>query len=341
VPTIYDIANAVGTTAATVSNALNGKGKVSASKRARIIETARKMGYRPNLLARSLTQQRSHTIALVVPHIANAFYAEFAESVEITAQSSGIRTVFVNTNEDDQFCKILLDDLIARRVDGILLLPGGISVETVQSAAMTGTPIVCCLWEEEENVVTPSVGIDFIAGGRLVAQHFLELGHRRVGVVLDGKPDEKPHHHLRFQGFLEAISASGICIDPAHVQFGDSSAESGKKAANMLLQGAELPTAIFATNDLMALGALASIWESGRSVPGDISVAGFDDISLTAIAHPSLTTVRIDQAQLVEAALSMLFQLIDGKQVEIAHPPLIVPTFIPRASTGPYSITSL
>jgi DNA-binding LacI/PurR family transcriptional regulator len=331
VATIYDIAKKVGMTAATVSNALNGKGNLSEATRHRILQVAQEMGYRPNLIARSLAQRRSQTIALSVPYIANPFYGEIAATTEVVARGYGVRTLIVHTNEDYPRGDALIDDLVAQRVEGIIVMPGGGSPKAIRTAIQAGVQVVCLEWEEEDEIPAPSVGIDFLEVGRLAACHLLELGHRRIGLIAHGFAKGYFNHRLRAQGFSEVLRETGIEVS---LQFGKSTAESGKKAAYALLGLPEPPTAIFATNDLMAIGALAAIWEKGYSVPDEISVMGFDDIEMASFTHPALTTIRADNVYLVEQSLRVLFELIH-KQEEVVLPPLGELTLMRRASTGP------
>ncbi len=333
--TIYDIAKAVGVSAATVSNALRGKGRISDAKRAEILRVAQESDYRPNLIARSLSEQRTQTMALVVPHIANPFYAEIAETIEIAAHARDVRMIFVNTNDDDELGKALLEDLIARRVDGILMAPGGISLDVSQIAVLAGVPIVYCLWEEENTINGASVGVDFFRGGQLAAQHLFGLGHRHIGVITHGQSIQKMNHHLRVHGFREALRDAGVDLDPQELRCGDSTAESGKREAIALLRRPYPPTALFATNDLMAIGALAGAWEIGFPVPERLSIIGFDDIDMAAYTYPALTTVRIDKVHLMQQALDVLFDLIAEKEQEVVIPPRLTPILIQRASTGP------
>ena len=173
--TIYDVARAAGVTAATVSVALSGRGVVNRKTREHILRCAQELGYRPNLVARSLTTGQTHTIGLVVYDITNPFYGEVALAVEQTALHSGYRVTFANTMGDKTLGAELLDNLAARQVDGIIVMAGGLSVDAVRGAAANGVPIVPCMWDEEEDhgLVT-GVGVE----ADMVAHH------RRVGRIL-------------------------------------------------------------------------------------------------------------------------------------------------------------
>jgi DNA-binding LacI/PurR family transcriptional regulator len=331
--TIYDIAKAAGVTATTVSYVLSGKGAISQATRARVLQCAQELGYRPNLVARSLTKQETRTIGLVMPHILNPFYAGIAEVVERRAYVSGFRTMITNTYEDERLGQELLEDLAARRVDGIIAMPGGLSFQAIQSMVASGLPVVCCLWEEETEPVSTSIGLDFALGGRMVAEHLLELGHRRIGVVVDGTPEGRVDHHLRFSGCKEVLAQAGYPLDPAILRWGNSSLESGEAAAYELLKLPVPPTAIFATNDLMAIGVITAAWNLGIHVPHDLSVIGFDDIVMAPFTAPPLTTVAIDREALINNAMDVLLDMIEGKPAVL--PPLLTPRLMKRKSTAP------
>ncbi len=340
--TIYDVAKAAGVTAATVSYVLSGKRPVSKATRERVMKHIQELGYRPNQVARSLIKQRTKTIGLVVPNIANPFYAEMAEAAEHITDAAGFRNFITNTYRDEHLTQSLLDDLLSRRVDGIVIaseIPSLARViQPLTTIPATPLPLVLCLWEGNEPNFAPAVKFDFFVAGRLAAEHLLDLGHRRIGVVVDAiSPDgitlEKVHHSARLAGFQEALVSRGYPLDQSLLGIGNSSLESGKKAAYRLLQLATPPTAIFATNDLMALGVMSAAGELGMHVPQQLSVVGFDDIAMAAYYTPPLTTVVMRASTVVEQALDLLFRMIEGKQV--TSPPSLQPTLAIRGSTAP------
>jgi DNA-binding LacI/PurR family transcriptional regulator len=191
------------------------------------------------------------------------------------------------------------------------------------------------MWEDDDPDLKPSVDLDYYAGGRLVADHLVVLGHRRVAILTHRhKPGAAIHEHrLRVAGCRDGLAAAGCEIEPALLAFGDSTLESGIAAGRALLSHPSPPTAIFATNDLMALGVLAAAQEAGVAVPDALSIVGFDDILATAYAGPPLTTVHVDIGGMMTTATTMLLDLIQGK--EIVPPPISTPTLLVRRSTGP------
>lgn len=335
--TLQDVARAAGVTPAAVSYALAGKGTLSAATRARILKCATELGYRPNLVARGLVTQQTHTIGLIVGDIANPFYGAAAQAVERTAYRAGYRAFFVSTDRDEHLGAELLADLCARRVDGILAVSGGLPAGTVRATMATGMPVVWCMWEDEGSDLTPAVDLDYYAAGRLVADHLVALGHRRIGIVAHGPNPGAPvhEHRLRVAGCRAGLAAAGSPLDEALLVFGDSTVESGAIAGRALLTGPAPPTAVFATNDLMALGVLGAARELGVRVPDELSIVGFDDILAAAFAGPPLTTVRVDVVDIMTHATSLLLDTIAG--VQPAVPRAWVPALVVRGSTGPHA----
>jgi DNA-binding LacI/PurR family transcriptional regulator len=333
VATIYDVARAAGVTAATVSVALSGRGVVNRQTRERIIRCAEELGYRPNLVARSLTMGRTRTIGLVVNDITNPFYAEVALAVEQTAQRSGYRVIFANTTGDPALGVGLLEELAARQVDGIIVMAGGVSAAAVRSIAATGIPIVPCMWDEEEDHGLPtSVGVDFCHAGRLAADHLLDLGHRRIGIVAASAYDSA-RIRIREAVCRDRLAERGAPMDPALWYGAQDSLETGYAAGRYLLTLAEPPSAVFASNDLMAIGVLTAARELGVCVPDQLSVIGFDDIAMSRYVSPSLTTLHIEKPELMARAVEVLLTLISGD----THPSAIsiVPSLTIRESTAP------
>ncbi|GAC1356411.1 MAG: substrate-binding domain-containing protein [Ktedonobacteraceae bacterium] len=330
--TIYDVAKAAKVTAATVSYVLTGKGSVSEETRLRVLKCAQELGYRPNLVARSLTTRQTFSIGLVVPRISNPFYAEIAETTERIMYQHGFRVLFVNTAGDEKLGQELLNDLIARRVDGLIIMPDGFSSRSLNPALESGMPVVCCMWEEDGIIAPVAVGIDFEAGGRLAGQHLLELGHQHIAIISEGEKHRgKLGHHLRVQGFRDVFTQAGKELDLSLLTIGDSSIEGGIRATEQLLRQTRPPTAIFATNDLMAIGAISAIYKHGLQVPTHVSVVGFDDIQLARYIVPPLTTIKVDKEILMQKVTTTLFKLINGEQLS-AHL-LITPTLMVRNST--------
>jgi DNA-binding LacI/PurR family transcriptional regulator len=313
--TLDDVARHVGVTSATVSNVITGKGSVSEKTRARVFAAIEELGYQPNLVARGLARRKTFTLALVLLTIANPFYAEIAEEIERVARQHGYQLLLCNTHKDTTIGREHLKGLSSRWVDGLLVMGGSLSLPDMIAATRRGQhgqPLVLCVpSENEQNAALSVVDIDFHYAGELAAQHLLQLGHQRTAVIV-----EAPSHTLRLEGYRQALAASGVTLLAEYVQYGDSTMQSGYRAAEALLALPVRPTAIFATNDLMALGAVEAALDHGLRVPDDLSVIGLDDIMLGAHVHPPLTTIAIPKQELARQAVELLLRYIDSAEIE-------------------------
>jgi DNA-binding LacI/PurR family transcriptional regulator len=334
--TIYDIAKAAGVTATTVSNVLSGKGSVSAATRSRVMQYVQDLGYQPNLIARSLIKGRTGVIGLALPNIENPFYAEITAVLERLAYKASLRVFVTTLTIGDPMGQKLLGDLVLRQVDGLLVMGGCPPLPTIHAITTPHLPIVRCLWEEDEKDASPAVSYDFFQGGQLVAEHLLSLGHRHFGVVACMGPDGT-ESSLRVSGFRKALATHGLTLDPQLIQPGQYSMEGGKEAGYKLLTHPTPPTAIFATNDLMAIGVMAAAWELGKQIPRDLSIVGLDDIAPARYTTPPLTTIVIDKTAIMSQAINVLLQAIESQPV--VSPPMFPAALAVRGSTGSHSET--
>ncbi|MBA2679137.1 MAG: LacI family DNA-binding transcriptional regulator [Ktedonobacteraceae bacterium] len=326
--TIYDIAKAAGVAKSTVANALSGKGTVSEATRQRVLHYAKEMGYRPNVLARSFSNHKTLTIALVLPTITNPFYPEIVGAIEQTASERDYQILFSNTHLDFALGRQRMERMMSRWVDGYIIMGCSMDIADVVNYFQQGLPIVLCDWQENEVPQgIPQVSVDFYRAGQLAAQHLLDLGHRNVAVISD-----EPQQTLRMEGFVSVLQAVGLTLSPSFRERGDSTLESGYDATKRLLQQQERPTAIFAATDWMAFGAMNAVQDAGLRVPQDVSIIGLDDVMLSAHLRPPLTTVAVPKIRLAREATNLLFRQIDGEKESIA-PILVEPYLIVRQST--------
>ncbi len=352
--TIYDVARRAGVTATTVSNVVRGKGSVGAETRERVRAAIATLDYRPNLVARGLARRRSATLALLLPNIANPFYPEIALEVERIAGAHGYTLALCNTHDDDALGRAHLESLLGRRVDGVLAMAGGLKPSDVRDAAARGLTIVLCNWSEveEQAPALPGVEVDFRHGGELAAAHLLALGHRHVAVIVQetggiGGTDRSvrmPSHGERLQGFRDRLAMAGAPLPERWVLFGDATVQSGYRAAAALIddawgasgtRGARRPTALFATNDMMALGAIEAATDAGLRVPDDLSVIGFDDIALCAHLRPALTTIAIPKQELATRSMELLLRHVDGADADaIPSRVTVLPHLVARRSAA-------
>ena len=329
--TIKDIARIAGISTSTVSRALSGSPELSEETRTRILEICRKEGYRVNALARSLICNKTNVIGLIVPEVTNPFYAELSLGIETHARSLGYNVMLCNSLSDAKTTEELFGFLISHQVDGIILASSQSDAATmIQTfapklpAVLLGTPALVS--GEEVN----SVCIDNLAGGRLAAEHLLELGHRDI-VYLGHRPGSLTHQ-LRLRGFTETLEKAGITPKIIENPHDSSSIDTGCELSRTLFKSGCSATAIFAATDSMALGVLQAAGESGISVPEDISLLGFDNIIYSSLPKIELSTIDQRKQLLAEAAVDLLTHIIDSdEQDEFTHR-MIRPTLISRSS---------
>lgn len=333
--TLVEVARAAGVTAATVSNVLRNRGKVGEETRRRVLAAVESMGYRPNLMARALVEGKPHTMALVVSSIANPFYPEFALEVERAARKLGYFLLVCNTNDDPAQERAYLDAVGGALAQGVIVMNADfVQLDALQDLRRRGVPVVLCMWERpQEPPPLPCVAVDLYQAGVLAAEHLLALGHKRLGAVCGSEPTG--NHQWRLRGFIDTVQKAGLDLPASHLRYGHDTIDEGRNAAHSLLAGVPGLTAVFATNDLPALGVLQAAAELGLEVPRDLSVIGVTDIQLAHQMRPALSTVAMPTAEAAMLAVQMLQSEITAQPdhplpISVTEPPRLVV----RASTG-------
>ena len=326
-PTIYDVARLAGVSTATVSRALNGTGQIAPATRAAIDAAVEQLGYRPNTIARSLVTKSTQTIALLLPDITNPFYAALVSGIQQRALEAGHTMLLCTTEGDPEREEQYLSLLRAKQVDGALVDGLVLPPDRIARFVRDGFPIVC-LDRDVDSASVPLVQVDNRLGARMATEHLLSLGHIQIAHVA-GAPELRISEE-RVEGYREALLAAHLTPDPALVASGGFTEEGGYRATRALM-GTGF-SAVFAANDLSALGVISALTETGWRVPEDVSVVGFDDLRLSRYTSPPLTTVRQPAAEIAERATQLLLDLIHGKEVrQQLH--LLEPELVVRAST--------
>jgi LacI family transcriptional regulator len=286
--TISHVAALAGVSPTTVSHVLSGKRLVAEETRRSVHDAIRRLGYRPNYVARSLRTRRSHMIAVVVPDITNTFYSVLTRGLADTLDGEGYGTYVCNTDGLlDRESKFLID-VFDRGADGIVLAAVDAASAGVLRPADMGVPVVCVghrLDHPRIDVVT----VEEEHGSYEVTRHLLIRAPRRVAMIQGRSAGGSP----RLNGFTRALAEAGQTLDPSLMVTGDWTRPGGYKAMRQILgqRSRDYPDSVFCANDLMAVGAIEALREAGLDVPGDVAVAGFDDVDAATIVHPSLTTV--------------------------------------------------
>ena len=332
--TLSEVAKRAQVTAATVSNVLRNREKVHPETAERVLKAIAELGYRPNLNARALKKGRSSTLALMLSNIANPFYPEFVLAAERAARSVGHFLLVCNTDDDAKVGQAYLNQIAGTFADGVLVMNTDIAFNEFCTSTMQSVPILLTMWERPEAPpALPCIAVDFARAGALAAAHLLELGHRDIGMLIgDGCGGLQ---NARSDGFLAVLRAAGIETDAAAVLQIRDSIDAGYAACMQLMANRPQLTAIFATNDLLAIGAAQALITLRRTVPDDVSVIGITDIQMAHQVHPALTTVAIQTAAVAELSVDRLIRLIqtpDQQPSMVLAPP---PELVVRASTGP------
>ncbi|WP_341316456.1 LacI family DNA-binding transcriptional regulator [Paraburkholderia sp. IMGN_8] len=332
--TLSEVAKRARVTAATVSNVLRNREKVRPETAERVLRAIADLGYRPNLNARALAEGRSSTLALMLSNISNPFYPEFVLAAERAARKAGHFLMVCNTDDDAEIGRAYLNQIAGTLADGVLVMNTDIAINELCISAMQNAPILLTMWEHPETPpALPCIAVDFAHAGALAATHLLELGHRDIGMLIgDGCGGLQD---ARSNGFRAVMREAGIETDAAAVLQIRDSIDAGYAACMQLMANRPRLTAIFATNDLLAIGAAQALITLRRAVPDDVSVIGITDIQLAHQVHPALTTVAIQTAALAELSVDRLIRLIEAPAQQpsmVIAPP---PELVVRASTGP------
>jgi LacI family transcriptional regulator len=319
--TMLDVARRAGVTKQTVSNVINGRIWVSPKTRAKVEAAIAELNFVPNLVARSLATGSTQTIGFIVPSVAAAFYAEMIEEVADVLDEQQYHLLIAATHHDSAICTRHLVGLAGRSVDGVLVADDGRFPEHTMRAAF---PIVMCARESEIPIALPVVTIDYEHAGFLAGQHLAERGHRRVTMLSE--------HGKRVAGCRRALNGADIDI----IEVGDSTERSvGYDAAMAALRQQPRPTALFATTDVLALGAMDAAARLGLRVPEDLSVVGLDDISESRSHHPALTTVAFPKREMAREAIKLLLRAVEDGEPLPDGITLLRTRLIERESSGP------
>ncbi len=334
-PTMRDVARHAGVSTATVSHVINHTRPVSDELRERVHSSMEQLGYQRNTIARALRSRHSHTIGVIVPDGSNPFFAEVAQGIEDGILEQEYSLILCDSNND--LGKVLLHtkNLSAKQVDGIIYATSGEDFEGITSL-LDGSVAVVAFDLDTAGFAADAVLLDNFKGGQVATQHLLDLGHRRIACITG--PSRQSLRRERETGYRNALNDAGIAVDETLVREGDFQPMSGyRHALSLLQQSKDRPSAIFACNDLMAMGVLRAAHELGINVPDQLSVIGFDGIYLASFTTPTLSTIRLPKYDMGRQAAHLLLQRIRNSQ----KPPekcIFEFELVVRESTAPYRI---
>lgn len=333
-PTMQDVAKLAGVSQPTVSRVLNRTETaipVSEDTQQKVFAAVKKLGYRPNMTARSLRTQRTQMISLMIADISNGFYHPIARTVQDVARTYDYDVLIANSDHLYENEKHFCEAVMRRPVDGVIMVPEHLTYEDIDNLlAITNTPIAAL----GQHVEHPSIDVVYADDekGTYDAVKWLvnERGYDSIGFL--GVSSNFPPGMRRWRGFLRALDELDMTIDDHFILEGDFTVDSGHAAVQSLLETGKLPAVIFVVNDLMAIGAISAIQDAGLSVPDDVAVMGFDNIREATLITPKLTTVAQYPRDIGQKLAEALFERIDGLAPDVGRRIEIPLTLIPRES---------
>ena len=322
--TIADVAREAGVSQQTVSRVINDKGEISHATRDHVTEVIQRLGYRPSSIARGLATRKTMTLGLVVPDIANPFFAEIVRGADQAAHEAGYSLLLGNAFEEPRREADVLYTLEEKRVDGIVLCSSRLSEDKLDEfCAQQPAVVLVNRSSQQPNVGT--VRVDDAAGAHMAVRHLAASGRRAIG-FLAGPPNSRSGQE-RARGYAAALTEAGLAHDPDLCVPCTPILEGGRQAALDLFTARSDVDALFCYNDLVAAGALQACARLGKRVPDDVAVIGCDDIPLAEMVTPPLTTLHVSQQEIGSAAIKLLLNTINGcanNCREIVLPPQLV-----------------
>ena len=316
---------------AVVSYVVNdGPRPVSPETRLKVVRAIEELGYYPNELARSLSRKQTAIIGLIIPSLVNPVYAEIADSLTRFCGAEGYRVILGSSGRHHQTEVEFAKSLRAKRVDGVVIIPSESPEEILNPLQQAQIPTVVL---EHDIPNTYCIAIDDLQGGKLATQHLLSLGHRCIGMIR--RKPTSALSHLRYKAFRDVLETANISLGPDLVVECEAGQASGYASMQKLLALPQPPTAVFAHNDVLAMGAISAIYHAGLTVPHDISIVGYDDTIQAAYFNPPLTTVKLPIAEMGRVAGKTILDLVKNGNLLSPQTITLPVELIVRASTAP------
>ncbi len=324
---IREVARRAKVSTATVSRTINGSDKVTPETKERVQRAIEELGFYPNTWARALGSGRSDLYGLIISDITNPFFPELVKSFEDIAVQNGQEVLVANTNYDSARMEVCVRRMLQRKVDGVAIMTSEMDARLVTEFQNRDIPLVF-LDTGTAQKLTSNIVVDYAAGVDAAVEHIVRLGHNQIGFI--SGPLMLRSARVRREAFIGCLHRRGIGADL--IEEGDHQVNGGHEAMVRMLNRKRRPTAVLASNDMTAIGALGAMHERGLRVPEDISIVGFDDIQISAFTQPALTTVRLSREEIARVAFRALFSIRQdsGKGSEYG----VRPALVVRRSTG-------
>jgi len=330
-PTILDVAHRARVSKSLVSMVIRAENGVSPKAREAVLRAIEELNYRPNVIARSLVERRTRILGVMISDLRNPFFGDVVSGIQIRAEELGYRVLFNTGDRVPNLEETAIESLLELRVGGLILAGPRVDDSIIERACRTVA--VAVLNRDTSATSSDSVTNDNIVGASLAVEHCASLGHTRIAHI-DGGTGAGAS--VRREGYLAAMRRLGLGDHILTVE-GAFTEEGGYRGARELLKSSPLATAIFAANDICAIGALKALEEAGLRTPADISVVGYDNTPLAALRQVSLTSVHQFGADIGRLGVEFIFERIEGKRSTPRHE-VVAPTLVVRSSTGPPSL---
>lgn len=306
--TIKEVASKAGVSICTVSRALAGKDMIKPATRAAVLQAARELNYEPNHVAQSLKKGKTNTLGLILPDITNPYYPKLAKYIEKSTAKRGYMVLLCNSDNQIKKERQFVDMLKARNVDGVLVAPVSNEIKHIQKLKSSGIPYVILNRNYPEDLCC--IASDNYYGAYVMTQYLMKRGHKRIGGLFQGF--HISIYQERYQGMCDAMREQGLAIDESLLLTDLDDDNDRYKQIEKLICRENRPTAIFASNDMLAINVYRAAYEQGIRIPENLSVAGYDDIPMALMVNPPLTTYLQPEDQLSELAVDYLASMIDG-----------------------------
>ena len=329
--TLKDLAAMTGFSAATVSRALNDHPRISRKAKDKIIETARKVGYQPSVIARGFRENKSYLIGLIIYDLKNSFHAAVTRSILEEAQNEGYQVIIRSTLDLPEGVPKAIENMKRAGVDGIIITATRLQEKSLEDLIREKFPVVQVMRRLAKNTGV-QIATDGAYGIHMLVTHLLRIGHRKIAMI--GGPDGLSTSKSRYEGYYQALQGNDVPIDKNLVLKGSAfSYDTGYKLCKAMLRSRLQPNAIVCADDHIAFGAMQVIDEAGLSIPEDIAIVGFDDCEMSAHPRIQLTSVKYDTKQLSRLAVKSILEQIDGRIPD--HKLIkIVPQLVVRMTCG-------
>ena len=307
-----DVAKLAKVSPATVSRVISQPDLVSEATKVKVLKAINELNYRPHMVASQFRRKETKMILVIIPDISAPFFSEVLRGIQHTAASNGYKVILGDSENDVEKEKEFIDLLFQKQADGVVLLTARMDLQNLEQVANQFPTVIAC--EYYDSLEVPTVSIDNISSSRKLTDHLIDLGHTRIAHITGSMDVILSRDRMR--GYRQALMSREIPINPAFIQEGDSSIQSGYDQMFKLLSLEQPPTAVFAFNDQMAIGAIKAVKDFGKKVPENVAVVGFDNLEIASFFNPEITSIDQPRYKIGEMAMTLLLKLMNGEKLD-------------------------